>query len=223
MRVAGIMLVRLSSQRCKRKNLRSFGNTNLTILALKKFVRSKELANLYFYAYEDELIDIAKPFKKVKILNRSKKSAYGEKFIEVHDYLNVLNEDAIVSINSCCPFFSVETLDKAVRYFKEHDYLSMIPAYPTYGWYFNSQGKIINDDENAVNGNSKFLKPVYKNSCCFVLFNRERALKEHTPWSFQKDDPHLFVIDEEEAFDIDTELDFKIAEAIHNQRLRNQK
>ena len=56
-----------------------------------------------------------------------------------------------------------------------------------------------------------------------MFFNRERALKKHIPWSFQKDDPHLFVIDEEEAFDIDTELDFKIAEAIYNQSLGNQK
>lgn len=215
MKVAGVIQVRLASERCTRKNLRPFGNTNLTTLALSKFVKSKEISNLYLAAYEGELLECAKRFKDVKIIKRNKESAYGEDFATVLNYITEIEEEFIININSCCPFFTVETLDKAVKFFKEHNHSSMIAVYPTYGWYFNEGGLLINDDENAIKANSKMLKPIYKHSCAFVLFDKARALKEQKYWSFKKDDPHLFVIDEEEAFDIDTELDFKIAEVLY--------
>jgi CMP-N-acetylneuraminic acid synthetase len=85
----------------------------------------------------------------------------------------------------------------------------------TYNWYFDDQHNLLNKDAKALGGNTKMLKPLYKASAAFLVANRERILKEHTYWSLTKDDPSLYVIDEREAFDIDTELDFQIAGVLY--------
>ena len=216
--VAAVIQVRLASQRCKRKNLRPFGDTNLTSLALAKFSKSNEISNLYLAAYEDELRKCAEPFPNVKVVQRSRESAYGEDIPSVMTYLKDVGEEVVAFIDTCTPFLLLATFDEAVRYFKQHSFKSMMPAYGTYAWYFDSEGNLMNNDPNALKANTKMLKPVYKACSAFIIAHKSRILNENTYWSLTKDDPHIYPIDETEAVDIDTELDFQIAERLYQLR-----
>jgi CMP-N-acetylneuraminic acid synthetase len=76
----------------------------------------------------------------------------------------------------------------------------------------------MNNDPNALKANTKMLKPVYKACSAFIIAHKSRILNENTYWSLTKDDPHIYAIDESEAVDIDTELDFQIAERLYQLR-----
>lgn len=218
MNIAGVIQVRAASERCKRKNLRPFANTNLTLLALAKFVKSKEISNLYFAAYEEELISMAEPFKRVTVIRRTRESAYGEDVPTVLSYVSSVEEDIIAFINTSTPFLKLETYDAALRHFKSSRYRSMMPAYATSAWYFDEAGKLINVDSAALKANTKMLKPIYRSSSAFVVANKSRILKEHAYWSLTPGDPGIYPIDEIEAFDIDSELQFQIAEVLYKLR-----
>lgn len=218
MDIGGVIQARTASRRCKNKNLRPFANTNLTVLALEKFTKSKQVSSLYFAAYEDELIRLAEPFAGVTIVRRTRESAYGEDIPTVLSYVKDVKEDVIAFINTSTPFLELQTFDNAVACFKQNPAKSMIPVYATYGWYFDVQGRLINDDPAALKANTKMLKPIYRSSSAFVIASKSRILKEHTYWSLTPGDPSIYPIDEIEAFDIDTELQFQIAEALYKLR-----
>ncbi len=210
--------VRLASQRCKNKNLRPFAGTNLATLALQKFSKSQEISNLYYAAYEEELVKCVEPFRRVKLIRRTRESAYGEDIPSVLDYVKDVKEETIAFINTSTPFLERETFDNALRYFKSNPHRSMMPAFATHAWYFDADGNLMNADSEALKANTKMLKPVYRACSAFIIVNRQRILNDHTYWSLTKDDPHLYAIEEEEAVDIDTELDFQIAEALYKLR-----
>jgi CMP-N-acetylneuraminic acid synthetase len=50
-----------------------------------------------------------------------------------------------------------------------------------------------------------------------VIVSRSFVSQNKTYWSYAKNDPFLFPMDHIESTDIDTELDFKIAEAIYKE------
>ena len=215
MDIAGVIQARLASQRCKRKNLRPFAGSNLVSIALGKFSKSKEITRLYFAAYEEELIGRAKEFDGVTIVRRTKESAYGEDIPTVLSYVHNIKEEFVAFVDTSTPFLRLETFDRAMDYFRRNSFKSMMSVSPTYNWYFDDQHNLLNKDPNVLGGNTKMLQPLYKASAAFLVANRERILKEHTYWSLTKDDPALYVIDEREAFDIDTESDFELAEVLY--------
>ncbi len=53
------------------------------------------------------------------------------------------------------------------------------------------------------------LPPVYEENSCLYLFTRENLLRKHHRIG---DKPFMFEIDADEAWDIDNELDFEIAD-----------
>jgi CMP-N-acetylneuraminic acid synthetase len=218
MDIAGVIQVRAASERCKRKNLRPFGDTNLTVLALKKYVRSTEISNLYLAAYEEELISMAEPFERVTVIRRTRESAYGEDIPTVLNYVSSVKEDTIAFINTSTPFLKLETFDNALKEFRTNSYRSMMPVFATYAWYFDETGKPINNDLSALRANTKMLKPIYRSSSAFVVASKSRILNEHTYWSLTPGDPSIYPIDEVEAFDIDTEVQFRLAEALYKLR-----
>jgi CMP-N-acetylneuraminic acid synthetase len=213
----------MASQRCKNKNLRPFAGTNLATLALQTFSKSREISNLYYAAHEEELIKCAEPFHRVKLIRRTRESAYGEDIPSVLDYVKDVKEETIAFINTSTPFLELETFDSALRYFKLNPHKSMMPAFPTHVWYFNADGNLMNADPAALLGNSKMLKPVYRSCSAFIIAKKQRILREHTYWSLVKDDPHIFEIPENQALDIDTEWDFQVAETLYLQRRSTSK
>lgn len=217
-RVAGLLPVRLSSTRCKRKNLRPFGTTTLFEHALERFRSSRELSRLYVAAYEPEFAEIASRYPDVTYVKRSRRSAEGEDLATIYDFLGEIEEDYIATINSCFPFLRTETLDGAVRYYKAHRFPSMIGVYESPGWYFSMDDQRLITPIGAGSINSKELKPFWKASHAVFCWQKQRVIRDGIIWSLQRDDPHLYPLAADECLDIDTELDFEIAEALFIRR-----
>jgi CMP-N-acetylneuraminic acid synthetase len=217
MRVAGLLPIRTQSVRCKNKALRPFGATTLTRLALEKFSRSEACDTLYFAAHEEELIAVARDFPRVRIIRRSRASAFGEDAVTIYDFMREIEEPVIASLNACCAFLRIETFDRAIREYVAKGYRSIMPVVATQEWYFDAGGRPLGVGDNAVI-NTKQLPVIYRASHPFQVYNRESFLRDYRIWHLEPDDPHLFEIPEDEALDIDTELQFELAQALYVSR-----
>jgi CMP-N,N'-diacetyllegionaminic acid synthase len=216
--VAALLPVRLGSTRCKRKNLRDFGGTTLFEHALSRFVRSPEISRLYVAAHEPEFEEIAARYPDAVYIHRSARSAAGEDLESIYDFLADIEEDYLATINTCFPFLRLETFDAAVRHYREHLFPSMIGACDAPGWYFSGDDHRLLTPIPSASINSKDLKPFLKASHAIFCWQKRRVVEDQRIWTLTHDDPHLYPIDAEECIDIDTELEFEIAEALFMRR-----
>ena len=216
--VAGLLPVRLGSTRCKRKNLRPFGNTTLFEHALSRFVKSQEISRLYVAAHEPEFEDIAARYPGIVYVHRSARSAAGEDLESIYDFLGEIEEDYITTINTCFPFLTLATFDAGVRYYREHLFPSMIAAYEAPGWYFSGEDRRLLTPIAAESINSKELKPFLRASHAIFCWQKRRVVEDKRIWTLTPEDPHLYPISAEECIDIDSELEFEMAEALFVRR-----
>jgi CMP-N-acetylneuraminic acid synthetase len=216
--IAALLPVRLGSTRCKRKNLRDFGGTTLFEHALQRFVHSREISRLYVAAHEQEFEEIAARYPGVTYIHRSARSAAGEDLESIYDFLGEVDEDYIATINTCFPFLSLETFDAGLRHYRQHLFPSMIAAYEAPGWYFSGDDHRLLTPIAPGSINSKDLKPFLKASHAIFCWQKRRVIDEKRIWTLTPDDPHLYPVAAEECLDIDTELEFEIAEALFVRR-----
>lgn len=216
--VAGLIGARLASTRVPRKNLRPFGSTTLFEHALERFRSSRELSRLYVAAHEPEFEAITSRYPEVTFIRRSARSAAGEDLESIYDFLDAIEEDYIATINTCLPFVKVETVDAAVAYYRRHLFPSMISAFEVPGWFFSGDDHRLVTPISAGSINSKDLKPFLKASPAVLCWRKRRVIEEKKFWTFAPDDPHLYAVSAEECIDIDTELEFEIAEALFVRR-----
>lgn len=219
--VAGLLPVRLSSTRCPRKNLRPFGDTTLFEHALRRFLRCREFSNLYVAAFEDEFREVADRYTGFTWIQRSRNSAFGEDLQTIYDFLDRIPERYIATVNTCFPFVKVETYEAAVCHYRAHRFPSMIGAYKLPGWIFSPDRTTLLTPILAGSINSKDLEPFWKASHAIFCWDKQRVLDEGRMWSLTSDDPHLYPLPEGECIDIDTELEFEIAEALYIRRRAN--
>lgn len=219
--VAALLPLRLSSTRCPRKNLRPFGDTTLFEHALTRFLKSREFSNLYVAAYEDEVKAVSAKYSGFTWIQRSRASAFGEDLKTIYDFLDQIPERYIATINTCFPFVKVDTYDAAVRYYRTRLDPSMIGAFPLPGWIFSPDRTKLMTPIGAGSINSKDLPTFWKASHAVFCWDKQRVIDEGRIWSLTPDDPHLYPMAEDECIDIDTELEFEIAEALYVKRRSN--
>jgi hypothetical protein len=183
--VAGLLPVRLSSTRCPRKNLRSFGDTTLFEHALRRFARSREFSNLYVAAFEDEVREVAARYTGFTWIQRSRTSAFGEDLKTIYDFLDQIPERYIATVNSCFPFVKVDTYDAAVRYYRTRRDLSMIGAHPLPGWIFSPDRAKLLTPIGPASINSKELPTLWKASHAIfsIRWRRRSASTSTRSWS----------------------------------------
>ena len=213
-RVAGLVGARLGSTRVRRKNLRPFGSTTLFEHTLDRYRHSREISRLYVAAHEPEFEAIASRYPEVTYIRRSARSAAGEDLETIYDFLDPIEEDYIATINTCLPFVKLETFDAAVAYYRQHLFPSMIGTYEAPGWYFSGGDHRLLTPISAGSINTKDLEPFLKASPAILCWQKRRVIEEKRIWTFTPDDPHLYPVSAEECIDIDTELEFEIAEAL---------
>ena len=210
-----VMHSRVNSTRCKNKMLRKFSNSSLFEIQLKKLnlIKKKYNLNVYCAIGENKLITIAKKYKNINIVLRDNKSVTSDKIDDVYSYLYEIPEKYICFINACAPLLKMKTLYEAVNFFKSNNLKALTSVIERKTWYFDYLKKPINDNSS---GNTKDLKPIYECTHNFHIFNKKFFLNYKKYWSNKKNDPFLYIVDNIESLDIDTESEFKLVEKIYN-------
>lgn len=204
---------RLQSTRVPQKLMRPFAGTTLIEIALAKLNEMDFFEHRYLASAEDELIALGEKFPNIEILRRD--SAAVQKGVNPQEvtfahYLKVPS-DYIFVFNPCLPCIRVETIKKAFDYFQETDFSSYTAVVPTGDWVFDAEGNALTnaDPRNVTtNKNRSFFKACH----AFHIVNKAFFRDNKFYWPFQKDDPHLIQVPEDETVDVDTPIEFQLAE-----------
>lgn len=216
--IAIVVQARLGSQRVPGKMLKPFAGTTLVNILLDK-LRHSDLINpeqVYLSLYEEELKNVAVRYP-FNIFNRSEKSAKseGEPMTEIYEWWNKLDRKYVVLISACNPLLKIETIEKFIKEFLESDREGAFAVFEKKTYYWDKNGLPITDWKGSTIMNTKFVEPIYEAAHCLYASRMDIIGQGHWMDTNSPPQPKLVVMDELEAFDIDYQWQFEIAEKLY--------
>ncbi len=120
--------------------------------------------------------------------------------------------------HSTNPFLKAETISRAVETFRDTypkcDSLFSVTRIYTRLW--DGDARAINHDPSELI-QTQNLPPIYEENSCLYIFSKKDFLKQRHRIG---ENPLMFEIDRQEAWDIDTELDFEIVSCLMERERR---
>ena len=221
--IAAIVPMRHSSERVSGKNYRPFVGQPLYHHIVKNLLDSP-LINEVVIDTDSPVImkETTKLFPKVRLIERPGHLREGS--IPMNDVLlnsvNQVKADFYLQTHSTNPLLRSKTINNAVQMFLDN--------YPMYDSLFSVtrvQTRFWDDLTRAVNHNpaillrTQDLPPIYEENSCIYIFSKDILETKHNRIGER---PLMFEIDRNEAWDIDEELDFRIAEFLYTEREKEE-
>tara|TARA_Y100001937_G_C7126960_1_gene335377 strand:- start:1912 stop:2595 length:684 start_codon:yes stop_codon:yes gene_type:complete len=215
-----IIQARMNSQRVPRKMLKSFSDSNLFEIGIKKILGCKNIPreNVYASVYEEELIQISNTYN-LNIFKRSRESANNDDSVQkIYEWHNKLPFKYVIKINLCSPLLKKETIESFVNTFVNQEAENLFGVIEQKDYFWDSKGKLITPwpkDQTIMN--TKAVDVTYK--AAHVLYASRMDIISNSKFmgDFQSEGGiKLFPMDELEAFDIDYDWQFKIGELLYD-------
>jgi CMP-N,N'-diacetyllegionaminic acid synthase len=226
-KILAIIPARKNSKRVSGKNIKPLNGTPLIEWTIETALRS----NLEHIVVSTDCEEIAKiavgcgaevPFLRASKLAQDD-SIVIDTVIEMMEYFAKYNDnfDAVMLLQPTSPFRSVETIQNAIGLFNScggESVVSVSPANPHPHWCKTIQNGVLKpytpETKYKVNLNAQELPDIYQLNGLIYLASVDTIL---TNRSFYSENTRALIISsDEEAIDIDTPLDWAIAEAVAN-------
>jgi CMP-N-acetylneuraminic acid synthetase len=213
-RIAAIVPMRHFSRRVSRKNYRLLGDKPLYRYIVDALLSVPAVTEVVVDT-DSELImqDIARDLPEVRVIVRPE-HLRSEMQVMNEILLNTVTQveaDYYLQTHSTNPFLRAETISRAIEMFlaarDTNDSLFSVTPLQTRLW--TTEGHAINHDPNNLI-RTQDLEPVMEENSCIYIFRRDVLEARDNRIGAH---PLVFVMDPAEAIDIDTELDWRIAEA----------
>ena len=131
---------------------------------------------------------------------------------------SLVEADFYLQTHSTNPLLRPETVSRAIRAFTAdypaHDSLFSVTRLQTR--LYDQNGKALNHDPGELI-QTQDLPPVYEENSCLYIFTRDNLARRHHRLGER---PLMFEMEAAEAWDIDEELDFAIADFLLQQRVK---
>ena len=224
--IAFIVQARLNSERVPNKMLRPFAGTNLFGLLLDKLLTSKLIPseNIIASVYETELFHEANIKRNIRTYTRSYESANNDNDLKtIYEWHNKLPHKFVVLISACNPLLDVGTIDAFVRQYVKQEEENLFAVFEKKTYYWNKEGALITPwPKGQTIMNTKAVEPIFE--AAHVLYASRMDLIKEDRFMGDFEAPggiKLFEMSEREAFDIDYEWQFKVAEQLYEKSLHN--
>lgn len=219
-KVTAVIPIRKGSQRVLNKNLRLFANSNLLTIKIETLKKVKGIDNIIVNTDSEEAIKIA---QCLGINYHLREEYYASSSCSGSEFFKHLGEVTETDIFAYCPvtspFVKIETMEKSITAFmqqNEHDSLSTVSLVKEFLWL---NGKAVNyDPKNAPN--SQNLPDIEALNFGFSLIGRDSLIENR---NIIGKHPMFIRTSDIESIDIDTPLDFYIAEQMYNKLIIEKK
>jgi len=220
MKITAIIPMRHHSERVPGKNYRAFHGQPLYRYVVRTLLACPLIDEVVIDTDSDLIRDDAAAcFPQVRLLERPAHLRAGT--TAMNDVLlhtvRRLDADLYLQTHSTNPLLRPETVSRALALFCEQR-----PAYDSLFSVTRLQTRLWNGLARAINHNpalllrTQDLPPVYEENSCLYFFSRA-TLEQRRNRIGER--PLLFEIDRLEAWDIDEELDFQIAEFLYAEQM----
>jgi len=219
-RIVAIVPMRHDSERVLGKNYRLFGDRPLFHHIISTLLACPRLAQTIIDTDSPRIReDALRAFPSVTILERPEHLRGGT--VPMNDVLlndvTRIEADVYLQTHSTNPLLRAESVTRAIDRFlasrPARDSLFSVTRRQTRLW--DVDGQPINHDPRVLL-RTQDLPPVYEENSCLYLFSRE-SLERHGNRIGER--PLMHELPAEEAWDIDEEVDFVIAEALYALRV----
>jgi CMP-N-acetylneuraminic acid synthetase len=218
-RIAALVPLRHHSQRVPGKNYRPFAGRALYHHVIEALLACKSIAEVAIDTDSPVIIeDAARHFPQVRLIQRPQNLR--DDSVPMNDVLlydiTQIQADYYLQTHSTNPLLRCETLTRAVELFLKncvhYDSLFSVTAVRKRLW--DGLARAINHNP-AILLQTQDLPPVYEENSCIYIFSRIVLETQHYRIGQR---PLMFEIEPMEAWDIDDEPDFHIAEILCNRQ-----
>jgi CMP-N-acetylneuraminic acid synthetase len=198
-----------------------FAGSTLIDIALEKLAAADFFTERYLAAAEDELLQRVSGHKDIVGLVRDPKAVQpgynGNENVFAH--CRAIRSDYIFWMNPCSPLLSLDTIRRACQHVDETRFNSYTSVVETHDWIFDEAGLPVTNQQPGMLSTAHSRK-YYRVAHAFHIYNTAFFLKSFVPWTFTKNDPELFRMPEEESFDVNTPVEFAVAEQAYQRARR---
>lgn len=221
MKIKALIAVRSGSERVINKNTRPFGGSNLLEIKLEQLKQVKELDGIIVNTNDDRMLDIASRYGVQSV----KRDAYfASSSVSMSDvYKNMaenFDADIIMYANVTNPLVQPQNYSHAIKtYLNLSDkYDSLNSAHLIKEFMFLDNKPINYDLENQPR--SQDLPNIYALNFAISILSKDNMIKYKNVVGRS---PYMYELNEVESIDIDTELDFYIAEQMYKRTIFEKK
>lgn len=236
MEILGLIAARAGSERVKNKNIRLLNNKPLIAYTIECALKSKLLTKVIVSTDSLEIAKIAKEYgAEVPFMRPLNLSTSNSTELEFHIHaLEKLKElenfipDLIVNLYPTSPFRESASIDRAIEYlinnpsFDSLRSISKCTEHPYKMWTKDGKSIVpfVHTSDNKMHTLSYQLLPevFIQNACIYISRYKTIMVKKSTVGTQVLG----FEMNPKEAFDINSELDFLLAESIINFNLVNR-
>jgi len=219
-KVVALVPMRHHSQRVKGKNYRELAGKPLFHHILDTLKSCSEIDSIVVDTDSPIIMErVRSQYPEIVLLERPdflRDDTVPMNEILMYDTAQV-EADFYLQTHSTNPLLKAESISKAVQ--------TLLANYPAYDSLFSVtrlQTRLWDQLGRAINHNpavllqTQDLPPVYEENSCIYIFERKNLAEKRNRLGYR---PYLFEIDPSEAWDIDEELDFEIADLLMRKRL----
>ena len=221
-KILAIIPARGGSKRLPHKNILKLKDKPLIAWSIESAKNSKYIDKLILSSDDEEIINVAKKFGCEVPFVRPKELAQDEtRSIDVVLHtLKTLEEnyDYVILLQPTSPLRTTKDIDKAIEFYFEKEATSVIGVCemehsPLWANTLDETMSMENFLDNKYNNSrSQDLPTFYRINGAFYMSKVDSILKNET--FFIKENIFAFLMSQEHSIDIDTKLDFIVAEAI---------
>lgn len=217
-KLIALVPMRHHSVRVPGKNYRPFAGKPLYYHILNTLLAVNTISEIVVDTDSDVILEgLQKDFPTVKRLRRPedlRADTVPMNAILLHDTAE-FPADFYLQTHTTNPLLTPETVARAIRTFFEnlpaYDSLFGVTRLQTRLW--DHAGQPVNHDPNVLL-RTQDLPPIYEENSCIYIFSRESLISRRNRLGER---PLMFEIPANEAWDIDEELDFTVAETLYKQ------
>lgn len=217
-RIVALVPMRDQSERVPGKNYRSFAGVPLYHHVVRMLASCPGISEIVIDTDSETITaDAARQFPQVRILARPAHLRAGTtpmNDVILHDAMTV-EAELYLQTHSTNPLLESQTVTRAIEKLlasPHYDSLFSVTRLQTRLW--DQAGAPLNHDPNVL-ARTQDLAPVFEENSCLYLVYRDVLLARKNRIGAR---PCLFEIEASEAWDIDEELDFSVAEFLYQRR-----
>jgi len=212
-KVSALIAVRSGSVRIKNKNMRNFNNSTLLELKIKQLQEIKEIDEIVVNSNSDDMLNTAASFGVTTV---KRDNYYASNTINMSDvYKNMADNidcDVILYANCTSPLVNNKSYIGAINTFfqKTSQYDSVVSCHEIKEFMYLNNIPINYDPLNQPR--SQDLPDIVALNFAFSVVSKLNMINNR---NIIGKNPFFYKIDEVESIDIDTPLDFFIAESLY--------
>jgi CMP-N-acetylneuraminic acid synthetase len=223
LKIAALVPMRHHSERVHGKNYRSFAGKPLYHHIVNTLLACQLVSEVVIDT--DSLRigeDVSENFPQIRLIDRPqhlRKGTVPMNEVLLHD-ISQVDADFYLQTHCTNPLLRTETISRAIQLFLDNcsTYDSLFSTTRVQVRLWDDQLRPVNHDPDLLL-RTQDLPPIYEENSCLYIFSKETLERRHNRIGSR---PLLFEIDRLEAWDIDSELDFEIAEYLYLKYLKEQ-